>query len=541
LFKGDNLTGDDWEEYSEAITIRSLNYANNTPLKDKSATELIVKDDLPIQEEDDGEEYPITMTYTKGTGNNIDTFRFSDNNGNSIGCTFDKWNKDNYYGGNHMFNFLDYIYKGKTASASDDVAPMHVKSSINTIGGNHAVQCQVVTANNHGFSNSDVGNNITSPNNELFVIARVVDNSTFWVLPLNRTAYGSFTFGTGTVTYNGNSIAVTSSANTNLVPTNKVLSQKVIVDGEETSFTETKTIQAKESIDFIDVYNIVDADYAKNHLTVDDGKVVYDSPMHIVVENIYRFEKDLKVVVTANVIFMQKTMLENVMFNQTAIKMPLSYNKSTSKFYVPGSKGFMIGNTSYNYAEPAYFEQPAANANYDFNVETFADTNKPVTRIIQISSDNVGFAFGYLPVGIGADIMKYTSTPMVLYNTAKIYPHGVDRAGLIANNKDDNGDIPANSVFTAVLYRVPFDAANQGAGRICLYDVDYNGYKYVFVDYNQTIFDYIELDDSLNGHTIELVEQRNAVLTSPVYNGGFYVNATYVSGDSSYCVVKIKL
>lgn len=543
LFKGDDLTGGDWEEYSESTTIQSLVYNINTPIADKQAKEIVVKKDLPVQEEEEGgEEYPITMTYTKGTGNNIDTFRVSDNDGNFIECTFDKLNKNDYYGGNHIFNFLNYRYKDITVPATDDVAPMHVKSSANTIGGNHAVQCQVVTANNHGLSNSDVGKNITSPNNESFVIARVVDNNTFWVLPLDRTCYGSFTFGTGTATYDGNSIVVISSENTNLMPTNKILSQKVFVDGEETSFTETKTIQAKESIDFIDVYNIVDADYAKNYLTVDDGKVVYDSPMHIVVENIYRFEKDLKVVVTANVIFMQKTFVEDILFSDAAIKTPLSYDKSTSKFYVPGSKSFSLGNTSYNYAEPANFVRPAGNnVHYEFNVETFADANKPVTRIIQISKDDVGFAIGYLPIGVGADLMKYTSTPMVLYNTAKTYPHGVDRAGLIANNKDDNGDTPANSVYNAVLYRIPFDAANQGEGRICLYDVDYNGFKYVFVDYSQTIFDYIELDDSLNGHSIELVEQRNAVLTSPVYNGGFYVNATHVSGDSSYCVVKIKL
>ena len=62
--------------------------------------------------------------------------------------------------------------------------------------------------------------------------------------------------------------------------------------------------------------------------------------------------------------------------------------------------------------------------------------------------------------------------------------------------------------------------------------------------------DFVVLDDSFNGREIEVVESSNAnlkpmrgtssTLSNNIYNGGFYIDANYVSGETCFIVLKIK-
>ena len=522
------------------------NYANE--LIDRVANNAVVHIKRPFGCSETGEgggenSYnKLTLLYNVGSGY-YDTLTFMDGSYNNIIGTFDK-NKNSWHGGNHTFNFLGMTYNGKTSTDTDDIAPMHIKGNI--IGGNHSLISVKVEAPSHGLTNNDIGKVITSPNNVKFYIVQVIDTDNFLALPKETSVYKASTFETGTATYNGQPITINKVSGASLYPAACDKIQKVVVDGAEIVLTDGASVTGN-LIDVIDYYNIVDFDYAKEHLRVDNDKVMYESPGDIRVENTFRFMEGMKVVVIANVTFRNDVYFDNVMFTQAAMKIPYTEIPKTkdlptftdSYFYVPGSRTI----NGYNYAEPnKLYLFKTNNITYNFNSNYWADPQKPVNRIIQISKDKTGFAVGYLPVGVGADLLHYTSTPFELRgNSGKIYPHGIDRAGLSVKAGERNNMIPAGSSYTAVLYRIPFDASAQGNGRICQYDVDYDGYKYVFVDYSKDVFDYVVLNNSLNGHPIELLEQRNAVLKNTVYDGGFYINATHVNGDSSYCVVRIKL
>lgn len=73
-----------------------------------------------------------------------------------------------------------------------------------------------------------------------------------------------------------------------------------------------------------------------------------------------------------------------------------------------------------------------------------------------------------------------------------------------------------------------------------MYNMDVNGEEFVFLDYSGSMTDYVLLDKSFNGRSIEVVESVNTTLVSDVYNDGFYVKADYTNGKTCFMVVKIK-
>ena len=124
-----------------------------------------------------------------------------------------------------------------------------------------------------------------------------------------------------------------------------------MVDGVETTISESGSIQVKDFVDFVDCYDIVNFNDARNQIRVVDGKIIYESPTDVRVENIYRFLPGLKVLVIANVSFFNKTFFANVMFAQSSVKIPMSDSygavdkTSSTRFqeYISTPQGDMLG------------------------------------------------------------------------------------------------------------------------------------------------------------------------------------------------------
>jgi hypothetical protein len=162
---------------------------------------------------------------------------------------------------------------------------------------------------------------------------------------------------------------------------------------------------------------------------------------------------------------------------------------------------------------------------------------------------NFCIAIGILTdYGVGKKLNNYTSEYFEIRNdSGKIYPHPVDDS--VVGNIMSVGNI-----YTAVMYQCLFDAntTSTDSNRLSMYHFNYNGAEYVYVDYKGSMLDKVVVDDSLNGKTVEVLESRNAELKvmnggvstdnqqSNIYNNGIYVDATYVSGETCFIVLKIK-
>ena len=161
-----------------------------------------------------------------------------------------------------------------------------------------------------------------------------------------------------------------------------------------------------------------------------------------------------------------------------------------------------------------------------------ADTNNPINRIVTYG-DNFGFALGFLPFGVGKNLLQYTDATFELRNnTGKIYPIGVN-SGKVGTT------LAANQVYSAVMFRSLIDYSLRHGARMSCYTIPFNNETYVYIDYSATMSDKVVLNDSYNGKKIEIIERTNANLMTDVYNGGFYINANYVEGETCYVVLKI--
>jgi hypothetical protein len=275
----------------------------------------------------------------------------------------------------------------------------------------------------------------------------------------------------------------------------------------------------------------------------------YDGNSCVRVENTYRFLKGLDRMIISNYIFLEEAKFGNIMCTQ---KMPLLSDHS-AKYYIPNS--LPLGSSSdLDFRTPKVFPlgtsvyvQNIGNGSYECTV---ADVNNPCNRIIEIDENhNTGIAVGYLKdYGVGKNPNNFSKRYFELRgSTGKVYPHPVDSNAF----SDDVYLMPAGRIYSMVFYQALIDMATAQGNRMFMYHFNYNDAEYVFVDYKGSMLDKVVVDDSLNGKTIEVIESVNATLKnmvgantpyeeSNIYNGGFYVDANYVSGETCYLVCKIK-
>lgn len=499
---------------------KAIHYDNGQSFAEKNELTLVNKSDIQQAISGMGEKSKLTVEFANP---GITVKRGSD----FIAGTLNRYAANNpNYEGNPMFNFANWRIGTATNTNGDDVAPMHVQNT--TIGANHAQPCRIGTINAHGKDNTAIGTEWTHTNGIKFYIMRIVDGNNIVFLSENTGTPENQTFvnlSTGTLTNGSQTMTVSAVASTQLYESVFNVKQKVLQNGV-TEITEAQTFGC-DFVDVVEEYDIVNTAEVLNNIIARAGQTgnpVYTSNPMIHVENIYRFLPNLSVVVTTNVIANQTVKMDDIMFSQAV---PVGVPSAT-KYYAPNS----LPVAGYDFRKPLAVNWSNSIPAIHFTSSNWADANNPVNRIVQIAPA-VGFALGFIKTaGVGKDLKTFTGRTFELRNnTGKVYPHGVDSIA-------QGNTLTPGQMYTAVMYRCFFDVT-QPANRLSMYNCTFNGAEYVFVDYSATTLDRVVVDAALDGKQIEVVEAKNAELKTDVYNNGFYVNATYVEGETCFIVVKI--
>lgn len=498
----------------------SVRYDNGQSYAEKNALTLVNKSDVMQAITGMGGESKLTVEFANP---GITVKRGSD----FIAGTLNRYAANNpNYAGNPMFNFVNWRIGTATGSNGDDVAPMHVQNT--TIGANHAQPYNVATINAHGKDNTAIGTEWTHTNGTKYYIMRIVDGNQIAFLSENKGTPQNQSFVSipvGTITNGSQSMTITAVTGLQLYPSVFNVTQKVMQNGV-TEITKAQNFGC-DFVDVVEEYDIVNTAEVLDNIIAragQSGDPVFTSTPMIHVENIYRFLPNLSVVVITNVVSNQTVKLWDIMFTQA---IPVGVAAST-KYYVPNS----LPVAGYDFRKPLAVNWSTSVPSIYFTSANWADADNPVNRVVQLAPA-VGFAIGFLKAaGVGKDLKTYTGRTFELRNnTGKVYPHGVDSIA--------QGDtLTPGKTFTAVMYRCFFDVT-QPANRLSMYNCTFNGSEYVFVDYSGTTLDHVIVNAELDGKTIEVVEAKNAELKTDVYNNGFYVNATYVEGETCYIVVKV--
>lgn len=454
-------------------------------------------------------------------GNNVTVSKGS----NSISFVLQR-NLTNEYGYNPVFNFVSMSYNGVSYEDNDDIAPLHILNT--TIGANHGQPAQRANIPSHGLTNTAIGTGWTK-DGVTFYVMRIVDADHILFLSANQGTNKNPSFvalTAGTLTRNGASLVVSSVESTYVLPALKNHQIRMVIDGE-TEITQDGTyicghLDVVESYDIMHPASIIDNLIAR---AGQSGDPVFDGDSVVTVETTYRFVNDMAIVVIANIIPRMEIVFSDAMFTQAQ-----KIGDNNTKYYIPNSLPLASG---YDFRVPLAVNWSSSVPSLTVSESAMADPTHPASRVLQYRTDNVGFAIGFLTDrGVGANLLTFTTSTFELRNnTGKIYPHGVT-SGKVGTA------LQVGQIYTAVMYRAFFVKPTSG-NRLSLYYFDLDGSTYAFVDYSGTMLDKVVIDDNLNGKKITVLDSANTVLKSDVYNGGFYVNATYVSGETCFAVVKI--
>lgn len=503
--------------FERYLVEKSLHYDNGQSYAEKNALTLVNKSDVMQAITGMGSQSKLSVEFANPA---ITVKRGSDFIKGTLNAA------SNVYSGNPMFNFVNWKIGTATGSNGDDVAPMHVQNT--TIGAGHAQPYNIATINAHGKDNTAIGTEWTHTNGTKYYIMRIVNGNQIAFLSENKGTPENQSFVSipvGTITNGSQSMTITAVTGSQLYPSVFNVTQKVMQNGV-TEITEAQNFGC-DFVDVVEEYDIVNTAEVLDNIIAragQSGDPVFTSSPMIHVENIYRFLPNLSVVVITNVVSNQTVKLLDIMFTQA---IPVGVPAST-KYYVPNS----LPVAGYDFRKPLAVNWSTSVPSIYFTSANWADADNPVNRVVQLAPA-VGFAIGFLKAaGVGKDLKTYTGQTFELRNdTGKVYPHGVDSIA-------QGNTLTPGKMFTAVMYRCFFDVT-QPANRLSMYNCTFNGSEYVFVDYSGTTLDHVIVNAELDGKTIEVVEAKNAELKTDVYNNGFYVNATYVEGETCYIVVKV--
>lgn len=428
---------------------------------------------------------------------------------------------------NPHFNFYSFLFNGDSQNDNfkDDIAPSHFLGT--TLGANHGQPAYKATISNHGLTNVDVGT-AWNKGGVTFYVVSIVDADNVVFLSANSGTESSpswTTLTTGSISRNGATLTISAIASVQ-VPCSKNEQIKVLVNGEH-EVEQDGTYSAK-FIDFVESYDIINPSSMLDYLIAHAGSEnpVYDGNVAVHFELIYRVMENLTTLVFHNFIPKQNILFKDIMPSQAM----LQGVNGTTKYYVPNS--LPMGNDLVDLRSPlAVNWSNLVDSLYATEAVT-KDANHPINRVIMFAT-NHGFAIGFnLEVGTGQNLFDFTSNTFELRRgTGKIYPHSV-------NGNKVGTQLVAGQMYTALMYRAFFIPEASG-NRLSMYHYEFDGAEYVYLDYKGSIIDHVVIDDILNGGKISVVESQNATLKTDVYNGGFYVNASFVQGETCYMVVKI--
>lgn len=492
---------------------------NGSPLgyEEKANTSLVTKTDLEQRLSRGVAEKPVVIVKT-GKNLEITSGDFI------INASLDS-SVDSYYGYNHEFNFTRYTHipSSQYINLGDDVAPAHVINS--TIGANHGQPCAIATITGHGLTNTAIGTAWTHTNGIIFYVTRIVDEDRIQFLSANQGTLVSPRFTkitTGSISRDGVTKVISSVSSSQLYPSSQNVVQHIYLNGE-TEVIDDGTYEC-DFFDVVETYDVADPVSVLENLIARAGSS--DAPTMegdslIKFKNIYRFLPNNNVLVFATYVPQREMAFSDFMFTQSSLG-------ESFKYYLPNSNP--IGGIDFR--SPVKVTWSSSVPQLLVKNSEMADPNNPVNRVVTYG-DNFGFSLGFLPVsGVGKNLRNFTdNTFEIRSNTGKIYPHGVDQ--------HVGTTLQTNQVYSAVMYRALINNSSKTGNRMSMYHMDVNGEEFIFLDYSGSMTDYVLLDKSFNGRSIEVVESVNTTLLSDVYNDGFYVKADYTNGKTCFMVAKI--
>ena len=335
---------------------------------------------------------------------------------------------------NGAFNFVTYYKSNGSAykSASDDICPIYYDGSHR--GGNHGnLVCIAVTSASHGLTESDIGKVVASADNVDYVIIRIVDVNTFWMVNDSQTNTFIKTIPTSPLIGDGLSISFTTAALAQIRPginrkyqniycdNTKIVddgtyegSCVVVVDGYYCINTLAMLTALKENVG-----NNTNASYYSDDLQAD-----------LLYETQYSFTAGLKTVVTGTIVILR----DNVNLTSWGVTQSQAIGASVQSF-VPDSIDTDISLISGNVAYPP---------------TNWKDSNFPPYKFYQFSNSDtsLGFAIVY-------DISYEYGIPEVrkqnVYNVYtgsspyKMYPYMI--------GKNTNNFLSAGTVIKATAIR----------------------------------------------------------------------------------------
>jgi len=440
-----------------------------------------------------------------------------DNSGNSIkGQVANKRG----YNGNDMFNFSPSSFNAITIGSADDVAPQHIMGL--TIGANHGKGYQIATISNHGYTNTIIGTEWDKGGVKYYPIRIISTNQIAFLAEYEGTEF-SFLFKPaltpGTITYNGISYNITSviaGTTEQLYPSIGMKYLNVFVDNNK---VQLNTLSSSKDLKVIEEYDIYNPASVLNNLRARSGQP-QDPDMKgnsaCSVKNIYSFKKDFSCIITTGVYYNQPVKFADIMVSQAV---QISGNPF---YYIPNSAP--IGPVDFR--KPV---QPVFSNDIFINRNNLDPLNPPI-RVIQYSG-NVGFMIGYLP-GFN-DLSKTVNLFEIRGSSKKIYPHPVD-SGAVGETRS------IGDYYEIKLYRTYTDLSNTRTGnRLSYFIVHEENETFIFIDYSGSMVDMLNINlPELSAKKIEVVESRNTVLLSKVFNQGFIVKANYVEGETCFMIVK---
>lgn len=467
-------------------------------------------------------------SYIELNGENEDSYIFGFNDGDSIKRVINPYPETTNLELTKVFNFNgDYINGDVVKTGADDVAPQRANDT--TIGANHGYIMGDYLSASHGKTNDDVGS-IYSVGAAQFVILGIKSVDNLWIANTVSNLSGDLPNGTFLHVSGGSNqsdFSATLISAKQFYPPFQDYNMNIIVDGDRVE--SGARVSFSDSVKFIETYEILSrSELLDWYVNQNTGGNIYPSGMSASyrVNNIYEFNTAGDCVIYSDIVFLQSTPVQDLMFLQ-------AQRNELDRYYLPKAIEFTQGSETLNYS---LIESSTATSSTGIGTINFGSAKMEsgllIDRVVGFNdSNNTCFAMGYLPIYSCELATRLANTTNKAWeirgNTDKLYPRALDKGDFTA---------VAGEVYSVVGYRNVYK--KPSGEETSAYPVKSSSGDYYFIDWHdkQGIYN-ILLPDDFQGKPLEVVESRNATLISQFISNSITIDVNCLS-DYGYLVIK---
>jgi hypothetical protein len=435
-------------------------------------------------------------------------------------------------------------------SPGDDATPNNYNGTY--IGGNHGnSNARQITVNSHGKAAVDIGSAWTDGSGRKYYIIRIFDANKLWVLSENIGTPDIFIFdtsisGTTLTHFSGatNTATMTISADemVQINPATRNASFAILLDG--VTPVSTDGLYYANFVDVVNQYDIVNtasmltnliAAVGTNYSTAQLVAAFRNGSPSVFNQILYRVQKNGAMVIHYGWRTHHEIDLGYMGFMQAGVLPQTTY--PNLKVYMPKVLPITVGARTWDLCTIEDFNT-APTAQIDVSSAYWETPLLPPDRLVEYLCDasnvkKIAFVMGYdITRGIGAIRKDLVNRAWWIYTTRKSYPQGID---------DKLGNVPANTWYTAICYRMFFDCENPDKGTATnFYYYELGKDLIVYFDFHSTAsFENLKLPAEYVGRFVSVVEKSAniTVHTSEVIQDGVTVSMS--SGSYGYGVLKI--